>query len=307
MVTHSTEQSSAVLKRAALLSLIVGFIILVIKFVAYSLTGSAAILSDAAESIVNVVTAAFALYSVKIAATPADECHPYGHGKIEFISAAIEGGAIIVAAVWIIYKSVHELITGPDLHQLDLGLWLIAAAALINAVLGWYLIRVGKKEKSLTIEADGRHVMTDVITSAAVVVGLIIVFFTHWLILDSLIAIAVAVNIIFAGIKLLKQASGGMMDEAHADDDALIKGILSQPTFHDVCGYHKLRHRESGNLHFVDFHLILPRYFTIEAAHAIATAVEAQIAASLGNASVMAHVEPCRRADCPRCNTRKVY
>lgn len=301
MVMHFSDRPVAVLKRAAFCSLIVGVVILVIKFVAYTITGSAAILSDAAESIVNVVTAGFALYSVRVAVKPADECHPYGHGKIEFFSAALEGGAIIVAAFWIIYKAVHELATGSTLHQLDVGVWLVAVAALINAILGWYLIKTGKKESSLILVADGRHVLADVWTSAGVVVGLVVVVFTRWLILDSLIAIFVALNIIYAGWKLLRLAAGGMMDASSPEDDQLIKGIIEEPTFGEVCTYHKLRHRISGNTHFVDFHLILPKHLSIEHAHAIATAVEAKVATSLVNASVMAHIEPCRRSDCPRC------
>jgi len=294
------------LKRAALCSLIVGVVILIIKFIAYTITGSAAILSDAAESIVNVVTASFALYSVRVAAMPADECHPYGHGKIEFFSAALEGGAIIVAAFWIIYKAVHELATGSVLHQLDVGVWLVAVAALINAILGWYLIKTGRREGSLILVADGRHVMTDVFTSAGVVLGLVIVVVTHWLILDSLIAIFVALNIIYAGWKLLKLAAGGMMDATSPEDDKMIKGIIEDPSFSEICAYHKLRHRISGNTHFVDFHLILPKHLSIEHAHAIATAVEAKVAASLVNASVMAHIEPCKRQDCPQCQRIRV-
>ncbi|MBI2341732.1 MAG: cation transporter [Deltaproteobacteria bacterium] len=305
MVLHFTDRPLSSLKKAALYSLTVGVCLLIIKFIAYALTGSAAILSDAAESIVNVLTASFALYSIKVASKPADECHPYGHGKIEFFSAALEGGSIIVAAVWILYRSLQELIMGPVLHQLDIGLMLVAFAAAINAILGWHLIKTGKKEKSLTLEADGKHILTDVVTSVAVVAGLLIVYFTRWLIVDSIIAILVALNIIYAGLKLLRVSASGMMDASSPQDEVLIRQILVEPTFHDICGYHKLRHRLSGNTHFVDFHLIFPKKFVIEAAHAIATAVEAKIAASLGDASVMAHIEPCRKVDCPNCSNRK--
>ena len=304
MVMHFTERPARLLRRAATSSLVVGAALLVIKFTAYALTGSAAILSDAAESIVNVVTAAFALYSIHVAIKPADECHPYGHGKIEFFSAALEGGAIIVAAIWIIYKSVSELLIGSDVHKLDLGVLLVALAAVINTILGWYLIRTGKKEKSLVLEADGKHVMTDVVTSVGVVIGLTIVYFTEWLFLDSVIAIFVALNILWAGWKLLKHAGRGMMDAASTEDEKMIKDVLLSPDFKEVCAYHKLRHRKSGNFHFVDFHLIMPKHLTIERAHSIATAVESQIAVRLGDASVMAHVEPCKRSECPNCNDR---
>ncbi len=304
MVLHFTDRPLSVLKKAALCSLIIGVCLLVIKFIAYALTGSAAILSDAAESIVNVLTASFALYSIKVASKPADECHPYGHGKIEFFSAALEGGSIIVAAIWILYRALQELIMGPVLHQLDIGLMLVAFAAAINSILGWHLIKTGKREKSLILEADGKHILTDVVTSVAVVIGLLIVYFTHWLIVDSIIAILVALNIIYAGLKLLRISASGMMDATSSEDDAFIRQLLTEPTFHDICGYHKLRHRRSGNTHFVDFHLIFPKNFVIESAHAIATAVEAKIATSLGDASVMAHIEPCRKIGCPNCSRR---
>lgn len=304
MVVHVLEKPVSLLKRAAYASVFVGFLLLATKFTAYSLTGSAAILSDAVESIVNVVTALFAFYSLKVSIKPPDECHPYGHGKIEFFSAALEGGAIVVAAVWIIHKSVDELIAGPMIRQLDVGIILIAIAAAVNAVLGFYLIKIGKKEGSLILEADGHHVVTDVVTSAGVVVGLIIVLITKWYILDPVIAILVALNIVYTGWKLLKRAIVGMMDAASAEDEKMIKEILLSPNFKDVCAYHKLRHRKSGDFHFVDFHLIMPKHLTIDQAHVIATSVEAQIATRLGNASVMAHMEPCKRKECPRCNKR---
>ncbi|PJA19009.1 MAG: cation transporter, partial [Deltaproteobacteria bacterium CG_4_10_14_0_2_um_filter_43_8] len=301
MVMHLTDKPVPLLERVVYASVAVGISLMVIKFVAYGLTGSAAILSDAAESIVNVVTALFSLYSLKVSFKPPDECHPYGHGKIEFFSAALEGGAIVVAAIWVIHKSVDELVVGSTIKQLDVGVILVAVAAVVNAALGYYLVKIGKREGSLIIEADGRHVMTDVITSAGVITGLIVVLFTKWYFLDPIIAILAALNIVYTGWMLLKQAASGMMDRASEEDDKLINDILSAPSFRDVCGYHKLRHRKSGNIHFVDFHLIMPRVDTVEQAHVIATAVEAQIASALGDASVMAHIEPCKRRDCPNC------
>ncbi len=304
MVMHLTEKPVTLLKRAAYASVFVSFILMAVKFTAYWLTDSAAIFSDAVESIVNIVTALFAFYSLTIAIKPPDECHPYGHGKIEFFSAALEGGAIVVAAAWIIHKAVDELIAGPAIKQLDTGVALVAVAAVVNALLGLYLIKIGKKEGSLVLEADGHHVMTDVVTSAGVVVGLVVVLITKWYMLDPIIAILAALNIVYAGWKLLKRAAVGMMDAASPEDNKKINELLSSPTFRQVCGYHKLRHRLSGNVHFVDFHLILPRELPIDQAHAIATAVEAQVASALGDASVMAHIEPCKRKDCPHCKER---
>jgi len=305
MVIHTTERPAKLLQKAAIISLVVGALLLVVKFAAYAMTGSAAILSDAVESIVNIVTAAFAVYSIGVSLQPADEDHPYGHGKIEFFSAALEGGAIVVAAVWIIYKAVSELVGGAVIHRLDMGLILVALAAGVNGLLGWYLLKIGKMEGSLILEADARHVLTDVLTSVGVVIGLFVVYFTRWIFLDAIIAIVVAVNIIFTGWKLLRKALGGMMDATTIEDTAAILEILEKTSFPDVCAYHKLRHRKSGVLHFVDFHLIFRRGLPIEQAHAIATAIEAQIAASFGDASVMAHIEPCREKDCPNCREKR--
>lgn len=304
MVMHITEKPEARLKNAVIISFIVSVILLGVKFGAYVLTGSAAILSDATESIVNVIAAAFAYYSLKVAMKPPDEDHPYGHGKAEFFSAAFEGGAIIVAALWIIYKAVHELVIGPEFHKLDVGIWLINFSIVVNFLLGIYLVKKGQKEKALILEADGKHLLTDVLTSVGVVVGLVIMYFTGWLWLDGVIAILMAALIIRTGVGLLRVAAGGMMDVRCKDDDAAIRSILDEQEFREVCGYHKLRHRHSGGMHFVDFHLIFPRETTVSQAHAVATAIEAKVAEALGDAGVMAHIEPCKRKDCPHCKDR---
>jgi cation diffusion facilitator family transporter len=301
MAMNITERPVGPLRRAAVMALTLGVVIFLAKLSAYLLTGSTAILSDAAESIINIVTAAFAIYSLHVAIKPADEGHPYGHRKIEFFATALEGGAITLAAFWIIYKAVHEIIDGPDLNQLDIGVILVALSATVNGLLGWYLIRFGKKERSLILEADGRHVLTDVYTSAGVVVGLIMVLVTKWQMLDPIIAIIAALNIIRTGWQLLRRATGGMMDAVCTEDKAIITEILSRPQFSEICSHHKLRCRHSGNFHFVDFHLMFPRDITVAQAHAIATAIEAQVASELGDASVMAHIEPCKDPSCKRC------
>ena len=306
MVMNFTNRPVRLFRRAAAASLFAGLCFLVVKFAAFGLTSSTAIFSDAMETIVNLITAAFAFYSLKVSSRPADECHPYGHGKIEFFSVALEGGAIIFVAGWIIYRAVHDLFSAPHLHQLDLGVWLVATAAVVNAILGGYLIKIGKRENSLVLEADGRHVLTDVFTSAGVVAGLLVVRFTGWTVLHALVAVLVAANIIRTGWKLLKGAAGGMMDASSIEDAAAIRGIFERPQFQNICAHHKLRHRRSGYFHFVDFHLVFPKNTPIEQAHAIATAIEAQVASALGDASVMAHVEPCKNPDCSNCKERKL-
>ncbi len=305
MVMHITEKPEIKLKGAIIISFAVSVALLFVKFAAYALTGSAAILSDATESIVNVIAAAFAFYSLKVSMKPPDDQHPYGHGKAEFFSAAFEGGAIIVAALWIIYKSVYELATGPTFHELGVGIWLIIFSITANAVLGTFLIRKGRQNANLILEADGKHVLTDVATSAGIVAGLVLMYFTNWFWLDAIIAIVMAAVIVRTGWNLLKTAGTGMMDAKCPEDDAKIKLVLDSQQFREVCGYHKLRHRHSGGMHFVDFHLIFPRETSVAQAHAVATAIEAAIASSLGDAGVMAHIEPCKRIDCPNCKNRE--
>lgn len=305
MVMHITEKSHVGLKGAMIISISVSLVLLLVKFAAYLLTGSAAILSDATESIVNVIASIFAFLSLRIAMKPPDEKHPYGHGKAEFFSAAFEGGAIIVAAIWITYKAVHELVTGPTFHKLDVGIWLVIFSVVVNAALGFFLIRRGRQSHNLILEADGKHIMTDVVTSTGVVVGLVIMYFTRWFWLDAVIAIIMAGVIIRTGWILLREAGTGMMDAKCPEDDIVINNILEQQQFEEVCGYHKIRHRHSGGIHFVDFHLIFPRETTVARAHAIATAIESCIATALGDAGVMAHIEPCKRKDCPKCRERE--
>lgn len=303
MVIHVQEKPVRTLKFAAHLSLTVGSILLIIKFLAYFFTGSTAILSDAAESIVNVVAAAVALYSLRIVIKPADEHHPYGHGKIEFFSAAFEGGAIIAAAIWIIYKALSDLFLPSHLHQLNLGIWLLGISTVINLALGWFLVHTGKSKGSLILEADGKHILTDVATSVGVLIGLILVMFTGWGFLDSVMAILVAINIIFTGWKLFHRAAKGMMDESTDEDKAKIVAILDKYSEDKYCTYHKLRHRLSGGTHYVDFHLIFPATLTIDKAHTVATAIELEIVSILGDAGAMAHIEPCKNKGCPNCHS----
>jgi len=304
MVIHVTAKPESTMRRAIVLSFIVAIVMVVLKFLAYILTGSAAILSDAAESIVNIFAAGFALFSLIVSFRPPDSRHPYGHGKVEFISAAFEGGAIVIAALWIIYNAVQELITGPTFHKLDIGIWLVLASVVVNTALGAYLVIIGKKAGSMIIEADGRHVLTDAITSIGVVVGLIVLYFTDLYFLDSVIAIIVALSIIRTGVRLLKKAGGGMMDATTPEEEAKIRKIIDAHYSQDVCGYHKIRLRHSGKMCFVDFHLILPKEMPIGKGHEVATRIESTIATALEDAGVMAHIEPCTKHDCPKCSKR---
>lgn len=303
MVIHIVQKPQQKVRSAIIISFCVGCALLVIKFSAFILSGSAAILSDAVESIVNVVSAAFAFYSMKLAETPPDEDHPYGHGKAEFFSAAFEGGAIIVAAIWIIYKAMQELIGGSGIHKLDFGIILLLISTVVNTILGIYLLRRGRSNQSIILEADGKHVLTDVATSLGVVAGLILIYFTNWYFLDSVIAMIVAIGILWTGYHLVKNAASGMMDKACTQDDAIIKRILDESIKGEICGYHKVRHRHSGGMHYVDFHLAFNAGTSLVTAHELATHIESEIARALGDAGVMAHIEPFVDHSCARINT----
>src|SRR5574337_750451 len=213
MAATTIPKESDLLRRSMRLSLGVGFFMLGMKVFAYWLTGSVAILSDAAESVVHVVAVSFAAYSLWLSQKPADRSHHYGHDKIAFFSAGFEGAMIVLAAIYIIYVSLHNWLAALKLEHLGSGTLLTLSAALINALLGGYLLWVGRKHKSLILEASGKHVLTDSWTSFGVVVGLSLALLTGWLPLDPVLAMVVALNILWTGGRLMRQSVGGLMDE----------------------------------------------------------------------------------------------
>ena len=296
--------------RAALLALGVGVALTAVKFTAYLLTGSAAVFSDAMEGIVNIAAAGFALYSIILAHQPADESHPYGHGKIEFFSAGFEGGMILVAAVVASAKAADDLLRGTQLTtaRLDLGLLLMAATLPVNGLVGMYLVRTGRRRSSLTLVADGHHLMTDAITSVVALAALAVVRFTGWRYADPIAAFLVSFYIARTGVRLLRQSVAGLMDRQDAEDEALLRGILDAhlgPAGKEpqICGYHKLRHRHSGRYHWVDFHITVPPDWNVDRGHRVASAIEHEIELALGEGNATAHVEPCGAAACAACDT----
>lgn len=292
-------------KKAALISLLIGFLMFFLKIFAFAITGSSAILSDAIESIVHIFATSIAFISLLISLKPPDESHPYGHGKIEYFSAGFEGGLIIVAALSIIFFAVEDLIFGIELEQLDIGAYLIFAASVINLALGLFLVRIGKRTKSLILEADGKHILTDSFTSIAVLVSIIVVMITDFKILDPLIAIFVAMNIIFTGYKLVRQSIRGLMQER--DDEFLSKliPVLNKIRQDDFIEIHKLRTWSAGNHHYVDFHLIIPSYYSIEQSHEIQRFITESLRQNLeAELQTMLHFDPCKPEHCQYCEKK---
>jgi cation diffusion facilitator family transporter len=293
--------------RAILLSVVLGSALLAIKLTSYFITGSAAIFSDAMESIVNVLASGIALYALSIAHRPPDDDHPYGHGKIEFISAGLEGGMILLAAVVIAVRSMDEILFhDTHIQHVGFGMALVTTAAAINGGAGLYLIRVGRKSNSMALEADGHHLLSDALTSVAALGALLLVWITGHAWIDPAVALGMAGYIAWMGLRLLRRSAAGLMDEQDHTDTRRLRDLLdrhigpggAEPR---ICSYHKLRHRHSGRYHWVDFHLVIHSSADIRHAHHIASTIEYEIEQMLGVGNATAHVEPCADADCRRC------
>lgn len=290
-----------------IVALVVGALLLGLKFTAYVLTGSAAVFSDAMESIVNVAAAAMALYALMYAARPADRRHPYGHGKVEFMSAGLEGGMILAASAAIVIKTVDTLLFHRiELRDVGIGLVIMVIAMAGNGLMGLVLIRVGRSRHSMVLQADGWHLMSDAVTSVATIVALGVVKLTGWTYADPIAALAVAGYVAWMAIGLLRRAFGGLMDEQDVEDDRAIRRILDSHRGElavppQICSYHKLRHRHSGRFHWVEFHAVVPAALTVSAGHKIASAIEYEIEQALGEGNATAHIEPCTGGGCARC------
>ena len=291
--TETEKPSVRQQKFAIRLSLIVGFMMLLGKTYAYSITGSAAILSDAAESVIHVFAVSFAAFSLWLSLKPADESHPYGHEKVTFFSAGMEGMMIAIAAFYIIYMSIAKWVSGLELQNLEQGTLFTVGATVINAGLGGYLLWQGKRSRSLVLTANGKHVLTDSWTSFAVIVGLLLVLWTGWLPFDPITAIVAALNILWSGGKLVRQSVGGLMDEADRTYERQLQETLVEETEKRGLKYHEVRYRVSGTTMWVEFHLLFPRDTTLEEAHTKATEVEHALkAASPICLNVITHLEP---------------
>ncbi len=282
------------LKKFAVLSIAAAIVTISLKLFAYHLTGSVGLLSDALESCVNLLAAFIALLMIALAEKPADEEHVFGHTKAEYFSSAIEGVMIIIAAVSIIWSAIPRLLAPKEIENVGLGLLIALSASLVNLAVGLVLINQGKKNNSITLEADGKHLMTDVWTSVGVLLGIGLVKLTGWKILDPIIAIGVAINIIWAGYVLIKRSSAGLLDVSLSDEELVkINEKLTYFKSLQQVEFHSLMTRQAGQRKFVNFHMLVPGKWTIQQGHDFTEIVEKEIR-SLFNVpvSVFVHIEP---------------
>jgi cation diffusion facilitator family transporter len=282
--------------RVAFVGIAVGLVVLGLKYAAYLLTGSAALYSDALESIVNVATAVAAFLAVRWSAVPADANHPYGHNKVEYLSAVIEGVLIGVAALLILRKAYLGYLDPRPVAAPVLGLALNGAASAINAIWCFFLFRYGRRFRSPALLADAKHLWTDVITSFGVLGGVALVALTGWLVLDSVIAALVALHILWWGFELMRQSIGGLMDEAVSKEMLVkIREAISKEA-HGALEAHDLRTRHAGRTTFIEFHLVVPGAMTVAESHAICDRVEAALRQDVPHAVITIHVEPEEKA-----------
>ncbi|MGH2403920.1 MAG: cation diffusion facilitator family transporter [bacterium] len=286
--------------RAAVLSLAISVAILALKGAAYLITGSVAFLSDAAESVVNVVAGNIALVSLIVAVQPPDSSHQYGHAKAEYVSSATEGALIAGAGLWIVFTAVSRLLNPKPLNHIPLGLALVAVAAAVNLAVAIYLLRISRARRSIALEASARHLLGDVITSAGVFVGVGLVAVTGWAPMDPIAAILVGGHIVWMGATLLKRSLEGLLDaRLPPDEEARVRRVFEEHRS-DIINYHALRTRQAGADRFIDVHLVLHRATTVGEAHELTDDLEEHIREALPGVDVTIHVEPCD-ASCPRC------
>jgi len=285
-------ESRAYLKRFAWLSIAAAILTIVLKAAAYFLTGSVGLLSDALESFVNLAGAVMALAMLNIASRPEDKDHHFGHSKAEYFSSGMEGGFIIIAAAGIAYTAIERLINPQPLEQLGIGLAVSVAAGLVNLGAALIISQNGKKYNSITLQANAKHLMTDVWTSVGVLVGVGLVAITGWGPLDSLVAIGVAINIVWSGVGIVKHSVSGLMDSVLPDEElALVQEKIEEILPEDTT-YHALMTRQAGARRFVSFHVLVPGKWTVEHGHILLEKLEVQITQLLPNMVVFTHIEP---------------
>jgi len=288
---------------AALVSLVVGTVLLAAKFTAWRITASTVVFSDAMESIINVVAAGAALLAVWLSSQPADENHPYGHGKIEFVTAAFEGGLIVFASIAILYGSIEALIIGNEPRQLSIGIWVVGAAGVANLLLGLYLVRTGKQHHSPALVADGKHVISDFYTSLGAVIGLVAVQLSGIAALDAIGAMLVALLLLRSGAHVVREAARGLMDEYDPDAVEVLAHAMEAARETGIIEVHDLRAIDVGGFRHVDCHVVVPEFWTVDQAHEVVDRYEQRVVERAPHgAELQFHTDPCERAYCKACD-----
>lgn len=292
-------------KRIIQFSVGISIVLMLIKFSAFLLTGSNAILTDAMESIVNVVASGFAYYSIHLASKPKDENHPYGHGKVEFFSVFLEGGLIFIAGVLIVGKSLYNVFFPEPIGHLLEGIGLVAFTGVVNWTYGTYMVRRAKKLNSLTIDADGKHLQTDAYSTLGLIAGLFLMYLTGWWWVDIVLSMGLGIYILYTGYRLLRRSIGGLMDES---DTALVEeivGILQanrRPEWIDV---HNFRVQRYGQELHIDCHLTMPNYYLLQRVHEEVSQIDLIVNAHQGSETeLFIHVDPCVPQCCHYCDVQ---
>ncbi|WP_132992448.1 cation diffusion facilitator family transporter [Gordonia zhaorongruii] len=280
------------LSRWALLSIAAAVATIALKTGAWLVTDSVGLLSDAAESVVNLVAAVGAFIALKIAARPSDDDHNFGHTKSEYFSAVGEGAMIVVAAGFIIYSAVDRLVHPAEIESVGIGLGISVVASVINGLVAWKLMSVGRAQRAVSLEADGKHLLTDVWTTAGVIVGVALVGLTGWLMLDALVAIAVALNIIFVGWRLVRDSTMGLMDTVIPEEERAAIGSVLDGFRSDGVDFHDVRTREAGHQRYVQLHMLVPGEWSVQRGHDLVEAVEAELNAAVVDLRPTIHLEP---------------
>lgn len=282
---------------------VVAIVLFAVKLAAYFLTHSVSILTDALESTVNLVAGFLGLYSLYLSAKPKDFDHPYGHGKVEFISAAIEGALIVVAGIMIAWESIDHLVSPPTIAQLDIGIYLITFAAVLNYVLGAYCIRIGKQNNSLALIASGKHLQSDTYTTIGIIIGLIALYFTKLVWLDSAVAMLFGLLIIYTGVKIIRASLAGIMDEADFELINKLVELLNKRRTVNMIDLHNLRIQKHGHSLHVDCHVTLPWYWDLNQSHTEIDTLQEIIDQAFGDSvELFVHVDPCQPFSCKVCS-----
>lgn len=286
-------------RRLIIFSIVISIVLMIIKFYSYYITRSNAILTDALESIVNVVASSFAMYSIYLSSQPKDDNHPYGHGKIEFFSAGIEGILIILAGIFIIYQSFYTLLFPQPLSMLPAGMALVGFSGLVNGALGYVLLKKGKELNSITLQADGKHISTDAVSSFVLILGIAVIYLTNLYFLDSVFSLIFAVYIIYNGYTLVRRSVAGLMDETNPAAIGHTVKILNKHRKANWIDIHNMRVQQYGGDSHIDLHLTLPYYYDLVKVHDEVHHVEEVLENNLpGYVEVFVHADPCIPESC---------